>query len=302
LLPLRPMACLILNPGARSGDEAQAELVDLLAPLGGVRVRVSERRGHAEALAREEAAGGETIFFAAGGDGTLHEVVNGLSGAFGRVRLGVLPLGTGNDFARSLGMPEAPEAAVAALAAGRTRRCDLVRFQGGGLDRYVANVASAGFGGELDGLTPELKASWGPLAYLRAAIQSLPERSGHLLRLRFDGVAVESERAYNLVVANGRYVAGGIPVAPYAEIDDGVFDVVVIKECGLPGIAALTPKALAGRHLEGSEDKVLFRQARTLEVIGEPPMALNLDGEQVGEHNGHFDLVPAALEVFVGSG
>ncbi|HVS03362.1 MAG TPA: diacylglycerol kinase family protein [Thermoanaerobaculia bacterium] len=295
------MACLILNPGSRNGEAAAAALLPLLRQLGDVRMLLTRGVRHGEALAREAAAGGERLIFVAGGDGTLNEVINGLTGYFDQVRLGVLPVGTGNDFARSLGMPADLEGAVAALAAGRTRRCDLVRFRSGDLDRYFANVSAGGFSGEVnETLTPQMKDSWGPLAYFRAALETLPERCAHSVRLVFDDEEVRQEKAFNVAVANGRFVAGGIPVAPYAEIDDGVFDVILIKECSLAAIAGLASKALVGRHLEDSAEEVFFRQARSLDLVSEPPMAFNVDGEVVGERDGRFELVAGALEVIVG--
>ena len=113
---------------------------------------------------------------AAGGDGTVHAVVNGLAPDFGGARLAVLPLGTGNDLRRSLAIPDDPLAALDLLDSGRERLIDVIRVETPSRSLYAVNTASGGFSGQLqEALTEEMKAAWGPLAYLRGAAAVLPD-------------------------------------------------------------------------------------------------------------------------------
>jgi diacylglycerol kinase (ATP) len=290
-------AFVILNPRARAGGGVEAELRRLLP---GAVVRSTGRRATARALAQQAVAAGHSLLVAAGGDGTLNAVLNAAAPFLDRVRLGLLPLGTGNDFARSIGVPDDLAGAVEVLREGRVRPCDVVAFRSGRLRRLFLNVSAGGFSGEVGGnLTPQRKASWGPLAYFWAALESLPARSEFELALRLDDGPVVRERAFGLAVANGRYVAGGWQVAPHAAVDDGALDVVLVRACSLPALAGLASRALLGRHLEAPDDRVFFRQARRLEVEAVPPVPLNLDGEVVGERGGVFEVLPGAVEMVV---
>jgi len=290
--------CILLNPQARSG-QALGNLEPLLDDLPDVEIRTTRGPGHARELAAEAAEEGFETVVAAGGDGTLNEVVDGLAGHFGEVRLGLLPLGTGNDFARTLGLPDQLEAAVSVLRRGKARRCDVVRFAGTEAERCFINLSAAGFSGEVDGaLTPDVKRTWGPLAYMRAAVETLPELCAYTLELTFDGGETLEVEAFNLLVANGRYVAAGIPVAPEAEIDDGLLDVVVIRECPLTALAVVVARTLAGQHLADPVEEVIHRRTRKLGVRSRPPLPINVDGEPLGEQQeGRFELLPGALEV-----
>jgi diacylglycerol kinase (ATP) len=212
----------------------------------------------------------------------------------------VLPGGTGNDFARTLAMPASLEGCVEVLRQGATKRVDLVRITGDGIDRLSINVSAGGFSDEVaDALDPEMKATWGPLAYLRAALESLPERRAYAVTLTLDGATVLQESVFNVIVANARFVAGGTQVAPYAEIDDGVFDLVVVKEVSLAGLAALASKVPSGMHLEDDEGRIVFKQVAQLEVESEPEMPFNADGEPLEGVVRRFEIVPGALEVVV---
>ena len=316
--------CVILNPGARTGGDREA--LERLRPLiEGWEVRLSERPGHARELARSAAADGFTTVIAAGGDGTINEVVNGLASApagGGGPRLGVLPLGTGNDLARLLGLPPEPEEAVSILRRGACRRLDLGEMRSGGERRFFLNVAAGGFAGEVDrALTPEIKRAWGPLAYLRAATTALSEIDTYRVHARFEGVdgarrsggaeTLEID-ALNVVVANGRFAGGGLPIAPWARPDDGLLDVVVIPTMSLAGLVALAPLVLTGRHLggevdgpaDGGEDDVrrlpICLRCRGVELESDPPMPWNTDGELIGERTPSFRVLAGALRVLVG--
>lgn len=295
--------CVILNPNAGSVDET-TELETLLGGLPDTSVMLTESAGDAERLAREAVLGGAELVVAAGGDGTLNEVVNGLSEDFGQAALGLIPLGTGNDFARSIGLPDL-ETALAALKTKRLRAVDVARANigqggeaGGETCRCFLNMSAGGFSGEVSERAGDAKERWGPLAYMRAAIGALPELKGFLTTIVLNGAETLQLETYNIVISNGRYVASGIPAAPKAVLDDGLLDVMISPAATLPQLAVLVPTVLMGLHMES--DLLLFRRATRVEINCDPPMAFNVDGEMMSEGPARFEILPRALRVIVG--
>ena len=288
---------ILVNPNAGSVDE-QTALEETLDRLPDTEVHHTEREGHAEELAREALYAGVEQVVAAGGDGTLNEVVNGLSEDFGRARLGLLPLGTGNDFARSIQVPDDLEGALAVLREGRTRRVDVARATLQSRSRYFINMSAGGFSGLVSEKADGVKDRWGPLAYMRAAVDALPELRTFKAAIRLSGAEELDLETYNLVISNGRFVAGGIPAAPQAELDDGLLDLMIVPATTAPKLALLVPQVLLGRHL--GSDLLTFRKATRIEIESDPPMAFNLDGELLDEAPSSFEVLPRALEVVVG--
>jgi diacylglycerol kinase (ATP) len=288
--------CIILNPIAgavKNIDAIQARLRGLKAE----RFCVSEGPGNAEKFASE--ASDFDLIVAAGGDGTLNEVVNGIAQGGCDAALGVLPLGTGNDFARTLGVPNNLDSAIEQIMAGKTRAIDLVRVTSDRI-RYFVNVSSGGFSGVVDEkLTPEMKRTWGPLAYLRSAAAAFSELRGYATTVVFDDVEGLDLDLYNIVVANGRYVAGGIPIAPEADLVDGLLDIVLIPERGPADLAILAAQILVGKHL--SSDGIVFRRAKKIAINSRPGMWFNVDGELIGNEPATFELLPQALRCVVGA-
>ncbi|HKV12406.1 MAG TPA: YegS/Rv2252/BmrU family lipid kinase, partial [Thermoanaerobaculia bacterium] len=240
--------CIIVNPNAGSVEETGA-LQERLASLPDASVALTQAEGDAERIARDAVRSGVDLVVAAGGDGTLNEVVNGLAEDFSRARLGLLPLGTGNDFARTINVPADLDASLAILQEGRARATDVGRATFGGKCRYFINMAVGGFSPIVSERAGEAKERWGPLAYLRGAIGALPELSGFKSTLCFaDGERMEIE-TYNIVLSNGRYVAAGIPVAPGSILDDGLLDALIAPVTTIPQLAVLVPQVLLGRHM-----------------------------------------------------
>lgn len=289
--------CIVVNPNAGSVEET-GELRERLASLPDTFIALTEKEGDAERIAREAVRDGVDLVVAAGGDGTLNEVVNGLAEDFGRARLGLLPLGTGNDFARTINVPADLEASLAILKEGRTRATDVGRATFGGKCRHFINMAVGGFSPIVSEKADEAKEVWGPLAYLRGAIGALPELNGFKATLRFaDGERMEIE-TYNIVLSNGRFVAAGIPVAPHSILDDGLLDVLIAPVTTIPQLAVLVPQVLLGRHMES--DLLVFRQTASVEIESDPPMMWNVDGEIIGDQPARFEVLPRALQVVVG--
>jgi diacylglycerol kinase (ATP) len=288
---------IIINPNAGS-TEGAAALRDLLGTLPEAEICSTDHEGHAEELARQAVEEGVELVVAAGGDGTLNEVINGLSEDFGRTRLGLLPLGTGNDFARSVGVPADLAGAIAVLREGRTRQIDVGRATIGEKSRHFLNMSVGGFSGVVSEKASDAKERWGPLAYMRGAIEALPELQAFAASIVLNGAERLDVETYNIVISNGRYVAAGIPVAPQAEVDDGLFELMIAPATTIPQLALLVPQVLLGQHL--NSDLLIFRRATRIEIESSPPMAFNVDGELLGEESSVFEIQPRALEMVVG--
>lgn len=289
--------CVIVNPHAGSVGEIVG-LEEMLGRLPDAVVRHTAAPGDAERLAREALEEGARRVVAAGGDGTLNEIVNGLAADFGRAQLGLIPLGTGNDFSRSVGIPTDVEAAIALLETGTVRAVDVGRATVGEASRFFLNMSAGGFSGEVSERAGEAKDRWGPLAYMRAALGSLTDLRSYLTTITVNGAETLHLETYNIVISNGRYVAAGIPAAPEAVLDDGLLDVMIYPATSLPQVAMLVPMVLLGRHTDS--ELLLFRRATRLETACDPPMGFNADGELLGEGPARFEVLPRALRVIVG--
>ncbi len=292
---------LILNPNAGAAADAQgyARLRDAAAAH---RLEVCESAGvgDIERLAREAVRRGAPTVVAAGGDGTVSEVINGLSEDFDRCRLAIVPLGTANDFARTLQLPaDDPIAALALLDTGIEHRIDLVdshEVRPGGRQRYIINAATGGFSEVVhDYLDKDVKQRWGALAYLRAGLDAMPEVCYHAATLEIDGTRL-SERTCAVVVANGRS-AGGLVLAPEASVEDERLDVLIVRTETWFDQLRLASRFLFGKHLDS--EGIGFHHARRVRIETNPPMRFSADGELVGETPIEFRVVPSALRVLV---
>jgi diacylglycerol kinase (ATP) len=287
---------VILNPTAGSIRDLDS-LVKQIGQIPGAEVRITTKPGSAARFARTAIRKGCDMIVAAGGDGTLNEVINGIGEKLGEARVGLIPLGTGNDFARTIGMPTDLDAAIDVILAGKTRAVDLVRVTSDEV-RYFVNVSAGGFSGLVDEkITPEMKKTWGPLAYLRSAAAALPDLRAYRTTLAFDNAESLQLDLYNVVVANGRFVAGGRLIAPEASIDDGLLDIILIQQRSAPELALLAAQVALGTHL--SSDSIVFRRAAKLTVNSKPGMCFNVDGELVGNEPARFEILPGALRFVV---
>jgi diacylglycerol kinase (ATP) len=289
--------CVILNPHAGT-SLAQEQLAEQLQRLPGLTIAQTRQAGDAGRLAAEAVGSGYDLVVAAGGDGTINEVLNGVSVDFDRATFGILPLGTANDFARTINMLSDVPAAIDALLAGRIEQIDVIRYSGTET-RYFLNASAGGFSGLVnEAMTDEMKQNWGPLAYLRTAASVLPNLRDYRTFVSFDDEPEQKVHLYNMVVANARYVAGGVPIAPEASLNDGLADVVLVPAASMMEMAVLAPQILLGTHL-GSE-LVHYRQARKISVRSQPGMWFNVDGELIGNVPATFEVLPQALRLVVG--
>jgi diacylglycerol kinase (ATP) len=288
---------LILNPGA--GHAVREEVERVLGER--MRIVLTEGRGRASELARRAVEEGVGTVVAGGGDGTLHEVVNGLLPDPGRTVCGQLPLGTGNDFARTLGLPSDIERWAELLEGGRTRTVDVIELDGSFGRRWAVNCVVGGAIDRVDEkLTEEVKRFWGPLSYLRATAETLPELEPFAVELLFDDGERIAREAHAVVVANGRTVAGGVPVAPEADPADGAMDCLLLAAVQGVDLVTLAGKVLLGAHL--GDEHALFRRARSLRLTSRPAMAFHADGERLDAARATFTIRPAALRMLVGGG
>lgn len=287
--------CVILNPTAgrirrRPGLEGR------LLELPDAALRRTRGPGDAVRLAREAAAAGCELLVVVGGDGTVHEAVNGLPEATPAPRLGLVPVGTGNDFARALGVPLEPGAALEVLRGDGVRRVDLVRARAGDGERRVVNFAIGGFGGRIARhVTRARRRRWRGMVYLRAALAELRTAAPYDVALTLDGEELPASPHLAVVVANGPRLGGGIPAAPDATVDDGLLDVLALRGDSRAVLPGLLVRALAGRHTRSPN--VVCRRVRRAAVRARPAMPFNADGQPLGRGDAAFEVLPRALAV-----
>jgi diacylglycerol kinase (ATP) len=271
--------------------------------------RTNSEPGQGIAMAREAVREGFQRVGAAGGDGTVHEVVNGIAQARDEqgdeapeVALGIVPMGTGNDLASTLALPEDPRDAVAVLVRQPPRALDLFRVTGGIDERdvlYGINAAAGGFSGEVDdAVTKEMKKAWGPLAYVVGAARAVPDLQEYETHIAFDDEAPEDIDALNVVIANGRTVGGGRRVAPTANPCDGLLEVVIVKWGRMVDFAQVGARLMAGTWLESPH--TIHRRVKKIHVESVPGMWFNVDGELQTKEPLTFEVLPGALPVIVG--
>lgn len=287
---------VVVNPRSGRSDEAPP-VSERLSALGPVRVEQTSEPGHAQSIAAAAVEAGAERVVAVGGDGTLHEIVNGLAGHGGRCALGIVPSGTGNDTARSLGIPLAEEDAIELIAHGSARPVDLVEVDIDGQREYALNAVTGGFGGEVaERVTDELKDRWGALAYLRTAAEALKEVPSYPVRVQVDGEEPEALDVFSLVVGNGPYAARGVCVAPGARPDDGRLSVHAVLEAPVTELLSLVPALIAG-HVPESP-LYLSWSCERLVVTAEHGMDVSVDGELRHGRRFVYRVIPGALPVY----
>jgi YegS/Rv2252/BmrU family lipid kinase len=291
--------CLIFNPSAR-GQKAESFCTQLGSLYPKCVVRRTGAQGQARQLAAQAVREGFATVLAAGGDGTANEVVNGIADVpqgLASVRLGIVPLGTINVFARELGLPRDPAAAARTLAAGRELAIDLGRAEfiadGGGQCRHFLQLAGAGLDARAVELVSwELKKIAGPLAYLAAGCKALMENQP---LINVEGA--DNDSGQLVLLGNGRYYGGNFEFFPKASLRDGFLDVCVLPKAGLwSGLQALLGMA-TGRVLRFWPSRH-FRLS-TLTLRSASRVGLQLDGEYAGQLPVKISVLPLALRVIV---
>ncbi|MGA9116585.1 MAG: diacylglycerol kinase family protein [Bacteroidota bacterium] len=296
---------LIVNPRAGRGrGRTTGALVERLLAGRGAPFRAVSTRGPGMVggiLAEE----GPRSVICVGGDGTIHEAVNALAG--GARSLGIVPAGSGNDFARSLGIPFDPASAVEDILGGATQTIDLGRVRVGNLDgmasepRYFANSLGIGFDAEVASAIRRIPALRGLALYAAAVILTAVHYRAREFRVCLDGVW-STGKLLLVAVGNGQGAGGGFRLTPRAELADGLLDVCMVREISPAGILFLAPRVIRGRHGE-SPKTVLSRFAR-MELETDTPVGVHADGEilTLGATAVEAEVVPGILKVLGGTG
>jgi diacylglycerol kinase (ATP) len=288
---------VIVNPAAAGGRLGRewSRLRAKLEASGFVCDTVfTEAPYHAAELAPELAAAGARRIVIAGGDGTVCEAAEGLATSGASCELAVLPLGTGNDAARTLGIPLELEAAARATVDGTARSVDLIRVG----DRVVLNAIGIGLTADINHRAARIKWVRGIAVYLGSAAVSLFRFRAPQVRVVVDGREITSTMTI-LAVHNGPTTGGGFALTPDAIPDDGLLDATLVPDVPLSGRLQRLVGALKGT-LHTMDGSVALR-ARSLELHHDEPLAVHFDGNQ-GRLEGpvtHFEIVPKALRVVV---
>jgi diacylglycerol kinase (ATP) len=294
----------VVNPASGNGASGRSwpQIEELAASRGlAGDVLFTDGPGHAAELARQAAENGARLVVAVGGDGTVNEVVNGLGLSHPDVELAVVPQGTGDDLARTFGIPTKVESAVAVASGGQSRTVDLghATFRVGdrNVERYFANFAGAGISGAIARRGARTSRRLGAkAAYMWATATVFIRWSSIPMRIELDD-DVREGLMYEVVIANGMYAAGGMKIAPDARPDDGQFDAVLIGDVSKADFVTTFPKIYRGTHT--SHPKVDVVSARVVAVDAAGPLPVVLDGEQPGTTPARFEVVPGALRLRV---
>jgi diacylglycerol kinase (ATP) len=292
---------VLWNPQARLADESQA-VRDRLTRDPRYELRETSNAEDAQRAACQAAAdSGVQLLVAAGGDGTVHSVVNGMSEAGGKrgsPALAILPLGTANDLCRGLRIPLDPLESLQLLERPRCRRMDLVRVEAPDGRHWFANLASGGNSHRVsESLTDEMKQRWGAWCYLRGAVDVLNDLTGYRLQVSCDGGPTEEFTAWNFLVANGDHI-GGVFIAPGADPGDGLLDLIIIQDGTLVDLAQLAAGVVLRDYLQ--HESIVHRRVRQLSISCQPETRVVADGETIVGQPLEFSVVPHALEAVVG--
>jgi YegS/Rv2252/BmrU family lipid kinase len=306
---------IIVNPAA-GGGKAGREWPSISTQLTTAGLKheavFTQGGGDATVMCRDALQRGVRRVIVVGGDGTLNETANGFfdengvpSRPIAQASLGIIPLGTGSDFARSLGIKRGARA-IPTLLGGVTVPIDVglvTRTLPNGHDeqRIFVNVADVGIGAETARRVNEGGKRLGPaLSYLVGAVQAINRYHPSLASITVDDAPGIEQLASIIVVANLRYFGGGMQVAPRASYEDGLFDLLWVGGASKRRLMFdLLPRVYAGKHL--GHPQVNMRRASRISIMCQPPLPLEVDGEPFGTTPATFTLVPGILPVIVPS-
>lgn len=267
---------------------------------------MTERPRHALELARAAAETGHAVV-AVGGDGTAHEVASGIIESGARAPMAVLPLGTGNDFAKMLELPGSPEAYAETLAAARLQSVDYgaIEWDGpAGRGRgYFINIGGTGFDAKVAAAAPRFKYLSGTPRYVAAVLSTLSgwRAPGAAVTLERDGRNVYSFEGplFLALAGNGVCSGGGFYLTPDASIVDGTLDVCVIRDASIPRILTLIPRALFGKHV--GEPEVAIHKTGRMTVHSDAPLPVQADGEILALQATEvmIEVVPGGLDMLL---
>lgn len=311
---------VIVNPtsgGGRTGSVFESMRAAIETIVGPIDVVFTERKRHANDIARDAALDGRETVIAVGGDGSIHEVACGLMEAREKLpdsalktRLGIIGQGTGGDFRRTLGIEHRLDRYCDVIAAGHTRRIDIGRFRytahdGSPAQGFFVNILSMGIGGLVDQYVADMgRQLGGTLTYLVASVRGLLKSQLGTLQCTMTTRGETREEVLstrNLAVCNGRYFGSGMKVAPMAEPDDGLFEIIDLGNAPLFKFFLESSKVYTGSHLKNPGVKH-FRcdkfEAKLLNQAASDAFLLDVDGEPLGRLPISIEIIPNAIEVF----
>lgn len=294
---------MIVNPAAGGGRALRfgGWLRERLAARPEARLEVTRRPGDAERLAAEAPAAGHDRVIAVGGDGTVQEVVNGLLAGERPPELGIVPLGSGNDLARSLRLPAEPATAWRAAIGRDTRALDVARARNGdGTERWFASAGGIGFDAQVAAAMIERR-GWqaGRAGYLFTTLVELRRFSNRRVVIRVDGRSATHD-VLLVAIANGPFYGGGMRIAPDARADDGILDLCVVGDVSRMTAIRQLPNLYRGTHVD--HPQVSVERGRTIEIDGDADTRIHLDGEPFGSLPLRVSIAPGALSVAVATG
>lgn len=296
--PFGPLV-VIVNPRSRRGRaEAKIPKIErILRDEGlGYRIARTTHPRHATKVARDALQGGEQYLVAVGGDGTVHEVVNGMlrenEPIAANAVLGVVPVGSGCDFVKSFNLPGDTARAAHRLSGDSVRPIDVgkVTFTSGNakITRYFLNIAEVGLGGAVVARASRLTGFLGPTRYFCGFWLTLPTFRPTTVQIDADGKAF-AWRAQNVVVANCQFYGDGMHISPKSEPDDGALDVLVMVGPKSDAFTTL-PKVYRGTHLP--HHNIMELKANCLQVEADAPLLIEADGEILGTTPATFEIIP----------
>ena len=292
---MRKRARIIYNP--TSGKEMfKRALPDVLIKLEKAGYETSayatERSGDATKEAERALEQEYDLLIVAGGDGTLNEVVNGIAEQPNRPKLGIIPMGTVNDFGRALHLPSNIMKAVDVIVNGHTTQVDIGKMN----SRYFINLAAGGKLTEVSYETPsKLKSIVGPFAYYIKGFEMLPQMKAVDIRIEYDDEIFQGE-ALLFLLGLTNSMAGFEKLVPDAKLDDGYFTLIIVEKANLAELGHIMTLASRGEHTK--HPKVIYKKAKSVSISSFANMQLNVDGEYGGKLPGNFLNLERHIEVF----
>lgn len=283
-------ALVLINPNSRRGADAVDEVARRLE-AGGLSLRMETFSDPKEVTADIVRRAPEVdCVVVCGGDGSVNAAGPGLLET--KLPFGIVPLGTGNDLARTLGIPEDLGSAIDVITAGKERKIDIGLVNG----KPFFNVASLGISTDLaHSLTPDIKRRWGRLGYALAAMKVMTNARPFTATIMSNGEPTRV-KTYQIAVGNGRYYGGGMTVAEHATIDDHHLDLYSLELSGVWKLALMLRAFRAGSH--GAWEEVRTVRSTEFEIHTRKPRPVNCDGEICAHTPAKFQVVPEALRVF----
>lgn len=293
----------IVNPAAGGGRSAQLAGTELarLKTLGmRIDVIASMGPGHTSELAREAYEQGYRKFLAVGGDGTAHEIINGIfrpERTVERIELGFLPLGTGNSFLRDF-TEDGAESSLESLRTNRKRRVDLLRLRHSAGTIYSFNLLSVGFTADVGAIANRVFKSFGHLGYLLGVFVKVVQLNRRAFKMRCDDDKEWDERrCLFLAFNNSKYTGGTMLIAPNADPSDGLIEYVRWGPIGRLGLIRMLPRLYDGTHIE--HPLAARRAVKRVEFALDAPVDVMVDGEIVTVQCQSLEVLPDAMDVYI---